>query len=144
MWIGHEWFENGGSVLGRHPGRVYTVGQHSSKLQTRCHRNTLLVASYDTQGNGGSFVHLPKTVCKLINNIPNSSSPQQLTDGKLQYSSGYAYASDANDMNPWVMIDLQRTLSLSEVNIVLRTEPIVIYSFGGVKVRNVYSYQSYR
>ena len=41
-------------------------------------------------------------------------------------------------MNPWIMIDLQRTLSLSEVNIVLRTKAYVAESFGGVKVRNVY------
>ena len=25
-WVGHKKFENGGSVLGRHPGRGYTGG----------------------------------------------------------------------------------------------------------------------
>ena len=74
----------------------------------------------------------------VINSIPNSSSPHQLTDGKLVYTHGYAYASAPNDMNPWIVIDLQRTLSLSEVNIVLRTSnALIVKSFAGVKVRSI-------
>ena len=37
----------------------YTGGQHSSTLQTHCHRDTLLVASDDAQGNVGWFLPLP-------------------------------------------------------------------------------------
>ena len=58
--IGHERFENSGSVLGQHPGRGYTGSRRSLTLQTRCHRHTLLVASYNsnnTQGNGGRILY---------------------------------------------------------------------------------------
>ena len=37
------------AFLGRHPGRGYTGGLH-------CHRDTLLIALYDTQGNGGRIL----------------------------------------------------------------------------------------
>ena len=86
---------------------------------------------------------LPKPVYKLINIISNSSPQQHLTDGKLVYTQGYGYHSGDNDMNPWIMIDLQRTLSVSQVNITLRAETFVIENFGNVRVSNVYCYQSY-
>ena len=57
--IGHEMFENDGSVLGHHPGRGYRGCRHSPTLQTRCHRDTLLVSSCNTQGYGGHI--LPPT-----------------------------------------------------------------------------------
>ena len=50
---------NGGSFLVRHPGRGYTGGRRSATLQTRCHQDTLLVASSDTQGNGGRILIKP-------------------------------------------------------------------------------------
>ena len=78
---------------------------------------------------------------KLINNIHNSSAAQKLTDGILEYSNvddvEFAYHSDRRDNNPWIVIDLQRTLILSEVTIVIRPASYLIESFGGIKVRNV-------
>ena len=63
--IGHERFENGDSVLGRHPGRGYTGSRRSPTLQTRCYRDTPLVASYGgriltsrPQGVNGIYVLL--------------------------------------------------------------------------------------
>ena len=37
-------------------GRGYARGRRSPTLETRCHRDTFLVASYDTQRNGGRIL----------------------------------------------------------------------------------------
>ena len=51
-----DWFENDGSVLSRHPSRGYTGGRLSPTLYTRCYRDTLLVALYNTQGIDGRII----------------------------------------------------------------------------------------
>ena len=57
--IGHGRIENNGSALGWHPVlssadcRGYTGSRSSLMTQTQCHRDTLLVTSNNTQGNGG-------------------------------------------------------------------------------------------
>ena len=55
MGIGHERFENGGSILGRYPGRCYIGSQCSSTLPL----GHLIVASYNTQTYGGRILLPP-------------------------------------------------------------------------------------
>ena len=56
--IWHEKIEKSGSVLGQHLSlfkldcRGYKGGRHRTTPWTRCQQDTLLVTSYDTQGNG--------------------------------------------------------------------------------------------
>ena len=63
MGIGHERFENGGSVLGRHPGRGYTGGRRSSTLVVALPSGHLFSRLIYTQGNGRRILpHTPKGV----------------------------------------------------------------------------------
>ena len=59
-------FENGGSVLGRPVEVTQEAGVVLAGV-TRCHRVTLLVAIYDTQGNGGCIQ--PPTHRGKTNNV---------------------------------------------------------------------------
>ena len=91
MGIEHEKFENISSILGRHPDKCYTGGWRSPTLLRRCHRETLLVASFDTQGYGGHILPPPTgQITDILNCFDSteddSSSSQESTNHDIPVS----------------------------------------------------------